>query len=516
LRARADPPERVASAESIPIRMLRAARTATLAGRAGELVRRLPLVLAVLLGLGVLLRVLMWLAYHPAVLNVPDTAPYVNMAQSTLFSDPVRASGYSMFLVAVHAVTDDLDVTIAIQHLIGIATALLLYGAVRRLGAPVWVGAVAAAAVLLSLDQVLVEHTPLSEAQFTFLLVATIYAGIRSLDEPERVIGPVTSRHAWIAASGVALALAAWTRGVALPAIPFLAVWFVFAMPGRLRVRLARGAIAVAVGALLILAYAAWHDSATGYFGLSQASGRAIYARAAEFADCDQFEPPAGTAALCESTPPELRPGPDFYTWEQTSPAFRLFGYLPGGDSELGEFGRAAILGQPLDYLEVVTRDAARFFAPSVNSDRPYSGTGYDYLRIDRRDPPIEYDLQARLSGYYPDEEVVISDSIGTLADAQQILRVHPELMLVAAALGLVGIVLSRGRVRSGLVLTLGAGLVLILITAAVGTYNARYAIPLGGPLVAAGAVGLWVLVGALRNAPGSGDHANGLGQGER
>ena len=69
----------------------------------------------------------------------------------------------------MHAVSAQVEFTIAIQHLIGIVTGLLLYATVRRLGAPVWVAVVAAAAILLPLDQIVLEHALMNEPLFTLL-----------------------------------------------------------------------------------------------------------------------------------------------------------------------------------------------------------------------------------------------------------------------------------------------------------------------------------------------------------
>jgi 4-amino-4-deoxy-L-arabinose transferase-like glycosyltransferase len=463
--------------------------------RASDLVRRVPLLLALLLGLAVALRVALWVVYSPAVMNNSDTAAYLNMAGGEMFSDAARTAGYSMFIRATHWVWSDLELVVFIQHLVGIATALLLYGAVRRLGAPVWVSAAGAAAVLLSLDQVALEHTLVSEPQFTFLFVAALYASVRALDAPRRLRGPLTERHAWIMAAGALLGLAAWTRAVAAPLVPFLALWILLAIPGAWRERLARAGLVVAAAAAVLLTYFSLNAASTGHFGLAPATGWALYARAAEFADCTEFEPPEGTRPLCQSTDPDVRPGPDFYTWESSSPAQRHFGYPPAGNDQLADFGREAILHQPISYAEVALRDLARYFVPDINSERPYGGPTYVPLDVDFRRPRIEESINGQLNAYYHDEPLVITGAIGTLGEIQRDLRVHPFLMILAVALAAAGIWLARGRVRAGLVLLLGAALLLLIIPSAIGTYNARYAIPMGGPVIAAGAIGLWLLI---------------------
>jgi hypothetical protein len=77
--------------------------------------------------------------------------------------------------------------------------------------------------------------------------------------------------------------------------------------------------------------------------------------------------------------------------------------------------------------------------------------------------------------------------------------------MFQTAIFAALGIWLSAGRVRAALVLLFGASLALLVVPSALATYNARYAMPIGGPLAAAGAIGLWVCLarlGGSRPAP--------------
>jgi len=473
---------------------------ATAGRRAGALVRAIPLALAIVVAAGVALRACMWLAYDPVMLNIADTAPYVSMADNTLFADSVRTAGYSMFLRVGHAFSTDLDVTLAIQHLLGIVTGLLAYATVRRAGAPVWAGVIAAAAVLLSLDQVLVEHTLISEVVFSLLLVAGLYSGVRALDEPSTIVGRVTSRHLWLVAAGALLAFSVWARAVSAPLIPLLGIFFVFALPGTAWVRLGRGALAAGAGAAVLLGYFALNSDTTGTFGLARATGWTLYSRAAPFADCSQFTPPQGTRPLCEVTPIDERSGPDFYTWNEDSPARMEFGYPPANNEALGQFGRRAILASPRAYVSAVGRDTLRYFFPDINDEQYLGGTPYEYLDIHRRDRDLERDIQARLAVYYEPESLDVNESLlDTLTDFQQALRVHPILMLQALILGALGIWLGSGRVRAALVLLLGTSLILLVFPAAIGTYNVRYTIPIGGPLIGAGVIGLWVCIERLR-----------------
>jgi hypothetical protein len=461
-------------------------------GTAVALAGRVPLVLWVLILLGLELRVALALAYQPAAMTFSDTLVYVGMADGELFSDPSRTAGYSMLLRGLHALSDELWVTIAFQHLLGIATGLLLYATFRRLETPVWVAAVAAAGPLLSLDQIFLEHTLLSEAPFSFGFAAVLYAAVRALDEPRPVRGPLTTRSLWIAAAGAMLGVIAWVRPVAIPLVALLALWFALVLPGATTVRLGRAALAVAGAAALLLSYAGLHSAQEGYFGITRASGWAVYSRAAEFADCSKFEPPGGTEELCESTPPDDRNGPDFYAWEEGSPAVEHFGYQPAGNDEVGEFGRAAILGQPLDYLGTVLRDSLRYYFPSLGT-RPYGGVGYEVIDIDRRAPGVEEEVAAGVNDYYEDEQVELNGLAGSLADLQDVLRLQPWLLGLGTLAGIAALFLSTGALRAGLALVLGLSAALLVIPPATAVWSARYAVPITGPLLGAAATGIWL-----------------------
>jgi len=99
---------------------------------------RLPAVLFLLVALGVLARIAISLAWEPTAVNITDLLRWSLMARDSIFLEPGHPGGYAMFLRALHAIPEDLTVTIALQHLLGIATALALFATVRRAGAPSW------------------------------------------------------------------------------------------------------------------------------------------------------------------------------------------------------------------------------------------------------------------------------------------------------------------------------------------------------------------------------------------
>jgi hypothetical protein len=98
-----------------------------------------------LLAAGLVLRVLAELAYRPALFYI-DTTRYLYNADGM---DPV---GYKGLLRAILLV-GNFDAVAAVQHLLGLAMAVVIYLLLRRRGVPGWLAALAMAPVLLDAYQ---------------------------------------------------------------------------------------------------------------------------------------------------------------------------------------------------------------------------------------------------------------------------------------------------------------------------------------------------------------------------
>src|SRR5947209_15266498 len=90
---------------------------------------------ALVLAAGALLRIATEVAYHPA-LFYSDSWGYLSMAHggSLVSFAPLRPSGYPLILKVLHA----LPVITTVQHVAGLATALLVYVTCRMLGVRRW------------------------------------------------------------------------------------------------------------------------------------------------------------------------------------------------------------------------------------------------------------------------------------------------------------------------------------------------------------------------------------------
>ena len=476
--AQAAPAERSAEERRQQPHMIAQPAIAERVRRAGL---RIPLPLVALLTAALALRIFTMDAYRPAVLTMADSTAYVWAAGGELYGDAVRPAGYSLFLRGAHLVSADVSFTIGVQHLFGLVSALLLYLTTRRLGGGQWLSLVPAGAVALSGDQMMLEHTLLSEAPFTFLLCSSVYAAVRMLDSRQPAL--------WGASAGLLLAAAATVRTAALVLVPLLALWGAFSVPGTWQRRLASGGAVLAAGVALLGAYSVFQHRAEGTWTLTRASGWALYSRVAPFANCTEFTPPRETRFLCETTPTDQRPGPEYYGWVG-GPARARFGDPPTGNSQLEAFSQRVVLNQPIDYARAVLKDTVRYFVPGFGFDRAYGGTGPELFVWDRRAPGYEEQIEAAVESYYDSFDLRLSPGgVRALADYQDLVRVHGILLFQLLALGVVGLFLTSGRSRRGLILLLGTTIVLLVLPAATTAYSARYALPVEGLAAAAAAL---------------------------
>jgi hypothetical protein len=455
----------------------------------------------VLLAVGLALRVALSLVYRPAALNQYDANAYVWSAEGEvfgLFEGPFQAPGYSLFLRLPHLVTSEVTFTVSVQHLLGLGTGLLLWWIVRRLTGSALLGLIPAAFVLLDADALLLEHALMSETLFRFLVIAMVATALSAL----------WSLRRWdsLALAGALLGAAIWVRYVALALIAVLPTWALAVSWPRWRRMLAGAAAAGAAAAFLVVAHIVLHGRETGFYGISETSGWALYSRTAEFADCEQFEPPPGTEALCQPNDPAVRHHPDWYGYNQRSPARRLFGGQPGGDNLLQEWARRAILAQPLDYLEVVWDDLTLYFFEEdwVNENRSLIGPRSVSFRLrtpdehcspeDCRSDRLGIEA-ATLTGwtspdygaYYEPFEPDTREGIEFFQGYQRVFRVHGPLMLILVLLSVAGLAAIRGPLAKPQWLLSSTGLVLLVFPTMTTTYNVRYGLA-AVPVLAAAA----------------------------
>src|ERR1700722_869336 len=121
---------------------------------------------------GTALRVVVQLAYQQAFI-FPDSERYLQYAHNFLTGnwspDWLRTSGYSLLLMPA-VLAHNLSVVVAIQHLLGLATAVLIYATLIHFGARRWLAALATIPVLFDPLQLDLEQYILTDVCATFLV----------------------------------------------------------------------------------------------------------------------------------------------------------------------------------------------------------------------------------------------------------------------------------------------------------------------------------------------------------
>ncbi len=451
--------------------------------------------LAALLGIGAILRIWLSLAWSPAITGYSDSGIYFQGAVESLWSDPIRMAGYSMFLRGIHALVPHLLAVVALQHAMGLVAAVLYFLAVRRCGGPRWLGLIPAAIVALGGDELLLEHAALSDALFVFLIAATLYCTIHAAEDCAW----------WAALAGLFAGLAVWDRTVGLGLVAIVCLWLVFSYGRPDRRTLAAGGLALVAALGTIGAYAGWRAAATDQPGtLTSNNAWNLYGRVAPWADCTKFTPPPGTEGLCEATPVSKRGerSGEEYIYGPSLPGQRLYGppYLISADPQamerMQEWSEAAIRGQPLDYLAAVWRDTVRLFSPNAPSHGDLSADeliAYMLYGPDRHSGGNEF-VEYWQSRLYPHDPAAHHGDIGPFKVWEAATRVVNLWMGVLLVLCLIAPWALSGGARAGAILFGLTALVLLFFPILSKGYDYRFAMPAYAPLLAAGALSGWGL----------------------
>ena len=300
---------------------------------------------AVLLAAGLVLRVLAQVAYRPALFYIDTTRYLYNVAPGM---DPL---GYKGVLRAV-AFVGGLGAVAAVQHLLGLAMAVVIYLLLLRRGTPRWLAALATAPVLLDAYQLQIEQTLMPDVWFEALIVA----GLAIL-----LWRPETSWRRAVAAGVVLGASATFAQvgeALLLPAV----IYLVAAGGGWRRVIGKVAALCVAF-ALPILAYEAGSYLLAGNFFLSHTGVTSIYGRMAAAADCATLRLPSAERGLCPARAQQAM-GPDWLEFGAGSPVAPYYANLPRDETDrlIIDFNHQVLTQQPLRVLGAYTHDALKLF----------------------------------------------------------------------------------------------------------------------------------------------------------
>jgi Dolichyl-phosphate-mannose-protein mannosyltransferase len=231
-----------------------------------------PFVVALAAGAG--LRLLAMLGYPGALWFAGDSYVYLGAALR-LQPNLSKTTGYSLFLRALEPF-HSLTLVAGLQHLLGLAVAVMIYLLLRRSGVSRRLATVATLPVLLDGFQIEDEHMVMAEALFTFLVMLSMLLILWRT----RVPWPVALL------AGLLTGCAVDVRSEGLPVLVlFPAVLLLRALrkDGRRAWRNWRGWLAAAVMAVgcvvPVAGYAAWFHSWWGSYALSRSDGFYLWGR---------------------------------------------------------------------------------------------------------------------------------------------------------------------------------------------------------------------------------------------
>ena len=465
-----------------------------LAGRWRALERSAKVALVgitVLVAGAIAVRAWLMISYRPAFLGFGDSHEYVLAAALNVFRDVQHPAGYPLFLRLVHYFSDRLSITILVQHVIGVATGLLLYKSMQRTGAPTWLGLIPAAIVFFGGTGLLLEHSLLADPLFAFLQAIGLYAAIRALDEPAL---------RWPLLAGLAIGLAFWVKTAAISSAALVPLLLLLAAPGAVRRRLLSAMTAGLGVAILVAAYVGVQAVSTGYVGYERQSAWNLYGRVATFVDCSRFAPPKGTRFLCPIEPLAHRLPQASYQYGSSSPAVRHFGgpsRAPGyANALLQKFSVAAIEHEPVAYVSAIVHGLTFYIFPR-------GGEGYtpESIRNALLNPVNEKAIEPAVALFYPHSLGYRrpASAIRSLSSYESHTRVQGPLLILLLLAGIGGLPFLPRRIRLAAILFTLTAIFSIVFAEAASSYDARYAYPTFGPLAAGAALGAWGIASRLR-----------------
>ncbi|HXZ75603.1 MAG TPA: hypothetical protein VEH31_32680, partial [Streptosporangiaceae bacterium] len=430
-------------------------------------------------------RLVVMLGYRPAMLFRLDTFDYLWGAVH-LSPNVINPSGYSLFLwllLPFHS----LVLIAALQHLLGLGVATMVYAVLRHYRLPAWGATLAAAPVLFDPEQIMIEHLIMADLLAMVLMVGS-FAVLLFRDSPS------LSRSA---TAGLMMGVATIIRPTVLPLVLLIPVYLLIR-----RVGWRRAGAALAAGALPVLGYMSWFAAVHGSFNMTNSNGLFLWSRTMSFADCSVIKPPPDLQALCPNAQPgplaradpALRRLPKRYLWNHRIWAWQgtTSGFVPdtaaftqANNERALRFAILAVKAQPVAYGRTI---AAEFLTPFAHTDgtlrfpvvppsstalAPYNlryaiGTIKAYTGSDQG--------VSRYLGYHFGVRVVHVPAVLMNVYQHLIYLPGPVFGLIVLT-GLVGIIIPSRRSWPAILLWASAVIIMVLPTAE-HEYTYRYVLP--------------------------------------
>ncbi|NUR86178.1 MAG: hypothetical protein HOY71_19025 [Nonomuraea sp.] len=446
---------------------------------------------AVALAVGGLLRLVTMLGYGPAMW-FNDSYEYVSVALHPRPS-AIRPDGYGFWLMILKPF-HSFALVIFTQHLMGLATACLIYALLRcKFTLPKWGATLAAAPVLFDAYQIQLEQLVMSDVMFTLIVV-----GVITLVLWKR-------KMSWQVgvAIGLLLALTALTRSIGLPILGLVLAYLIIKRVGWKPIT----AMVVAC-AIPVVAYMGWFSTNFGKFALTNSDGTILYMRTAIFADCGKMGvggfKHTDLIPLCiQDAPPARKDYAQWYLWgtgngngEGIGEVLHRYGAnkkFTGVTNEMAsQFAKLAILSQPGDYLATVGKDFLRTFHwarpvfPDPDTYDMYEFKPYYELNQDGRpkrlptwsSPGGRVDTDAFAYEQGPPETRIVSPWADIMSAYQKVFRLPGILLGGILLVGLYGVAVRWRRWGGPVALPWFAAFGLLLAPAATAEFDYRYVLP--------------------------------------
>jgi len=455
-----------------------------LPGLAG-LVRR-HWIYSIALGLAVLPRLVSMLGFQPAVLFRLDTYDYLWGAVH-VSPNVVNPSGYSLFLLLLRP-AHSIVLVVALQHVLGLGIATMVYALVRGYGLPDWGATLAAAPVLFDPAQILVEQLVMADLLAMALMVGAFT--VLLLRRP-----PTTWR---VVAAGLMTGASVTIRPTTLPLVLLIPL---FLLLRRLGWR--KAGAALLAGIAPVAGYAAWFAAAHGPVNLTNSNGLFLWSRTMSFANCAVINPPPDLRALCPGAQPghlaradpAQREKPKRYLWnhrtwqwrDEPSGAFvpDTAAFTQANNARALRFAVAAIRAQPFSYFKTV---AGESMEPFLTTDNLRFPVVQPRASLGLNQAEQRYAVAA-IVGYTGNAQGVAEDlgySYGTrlrspyaflMNEYQHIVFMPGQVFGLIVLAGLAGLILPRRRTAAAALLWVSAVVLMVLPTAE-HEYTYRYVLP--------------------------------------
>ena len=459
------------------------------------------------LALSLVPRIIAILGFRPAVLFRLDTFDYLWDAVH-LTSNPVNPSGYALFLALLRPF-HSLTLVAALQHVMGLAIAVMIYAVLRSRNVARWLATLAAVPVLFDPGQILLEHLIMADILGLFLMVAAF-----------TVVLIRRSPSVWRSASaGLLMGVSVLVRPTTLPLVVALAVYLLATRAGW-----RKAGAALLAGALPVAGYMLWFASAYGSFNLTNSAGLFLWSRTMSFANCAVIKPPADLRALCPTAQPGAlaqpvaakRARPSTYLWDHDAWQWQppsndlvpdVAAFNRANNSRALRFAVRAIAAQPLAYASIVVKgtlgplvhtNSFRFPVPPERAGMGAMNARYAQAAVraytgNSATPFLGWHLSASEQHPYA----------GIMNSYQRVIFLPGPLFGLIAAIGLAGILIPRRRSGAAALLWISAVIILVLPTAE-HEYTYRYVIPAVPLVCMAAALAFRRRDGEVRPQPGT------------